>query len=551
MLKKAIFIFVCSVLLWQVLAPPQVAEAQAQDRLVQRESLWVQIWKYLSDHPIILSLIIVTFVTIFSTVMAMVKKDKLLKSLAGQYITIELKDHTRHRGRLRVASEGLEVVAEKANQGNEKVSYLIRKDEFASNIHALVRYHDFLTDREKEEREAEVKAVYHPSIGMRLKRRVRNLMNTMRRVATEAFSLAFGSVKKQFAGTSSKYAGELEKTGEEAITYVTEAAYDSLIDRLIGTKVVVHVSKDLEYVGVLKDYTSQFIELLDVDYHSEWDITVDRGHNQKHERGLTLKKDGNDIVISSKSPFKVRLRHIYWEGDRPNAKRENINKTIEPFGQLRLNIVPPVSNVTVNPFEKLQVPIQFRYQDYKNIRFHFDSVRVADVVMLKNYGIVRNRTEKYEPKLLDFAALADTLLTEKGEELVLEGTSSSIPLSIYNGYLTNLPRERMDVAAVDQQINERWDMMSFFSSLDKKLRPVSNHYLFRVLPLWKPRRILALFSMIQLINEDEKHTHANLLPLVYYTLCHANSKRYHITKEHVMIKKRKRILGLIPRPSHL
>ena len=552
MFRKAILLITCAILLWQAVDLFNEAEAQAQDRLVTKESFWAQKWDWLKDHTVTLSIIVITFTTIVSTVLAMLKKDKLLKGLSGHLVTIELKgsqpgsDGERHRGRLRVESEGLEVVEEQVNSSNEKISYLIHKDE-QSKIHAIVRYHDFLTDREKEERGQEIERVYHPSIGMRLRRRVRNIVNEMRRVATETFSLVFGMIRKPFG----ERAKDLEETGKEVITYATEATYDALIDKLIGTRIVVRVKDNLEYVGVLKDYTKDFIELLDVNYKNAWQTTVKRDDGSKHERGIIMQKDGDDIVIQSKSPFKVTLKHIYWKGDRPDAKREKINQTIEPFGELRFNLMPPTLDVNVQPFEKLQLPTRYHYQNYKTIDVHFESVRVADVVLLKNYGLVRHRTEKFDARILDFGALADAMLTSKDEELVLEGNPAATPLTIYNGYLTNLPRERLDAVAVGSQINKRWTVKNFFTMIDKKLRPVSNHYFLGFLPLTKSRRILATLAAIQMIHSDEKRKSDPLLPFAYSLLCNANSKkRYKTFRRQVMTKKKKRILGFIPRPTH-
>ena len=556
MFRRGILVIICAILLWQVSGLFNEAAAQAQDRLVERESFWAQLWKWLKEHTFAFSILTVTFITIFSTVMAMLKKDKLLKSLAGHLITVELKgsqpghDGARHRGRLRVEPEGLEVVEERANQSNEKVSYLHRKDEY-SKIHALVRYHDFLTDREKAEREEEVRRVYHPSIGMRLRRRIRNIVNRMKEVATEAFSLVFEKVKGQFGA---KYAEDLEKAGEEAVTYVTEASYDALIDRLIGTRVVAYIKPKLEYVGVLKDYTKEFIQLLDVKYKNIWKITVEKNKDySKHARGLTLERKENDVIIQSKSPFRVKLKRIDWtDGGPKDAKRENINKTIEPFGQLKFSLTTSPQDTVIEPFERLQLPMRFAHTGYKKIHFTFESVRVADVVLLKNYGIVRHRTEKYEAKLLDFGALADALLTSKGEELVLEGNPSATPLTIYNGYITNLPPERMDAGEVDEQCNQRWAADSSFAALDKKLRPVSCHCFLGFLPLRKARKILALLALVVAIHSDEKRERVPLLPLIYIALCNANSKkRCRFYKNQVLIKKKRRLFGFLPRPSQV
>ena len=556
MFRNVILAIVSVVLVCQLLGFLDEASAQSVERLDRTESFWVQLWNWLKEHTFLFSIIIVTALTIFSTMMATLRRDRLLKSLAGQLITIELKGDEdedgvdrRYRGRLRVESEGLEVVAERVGEDLEKVSYLLRKDEYGL-IHALVRYHDFLTDREKEAREAEVDRVYHPSIGMRLRRKSRNIVNEMRRVATEAFTLVFGKVRKSFnleAAGGGEYGSQLEEAGQEAVSYATEAAYDTLIDKLIGTRVVAWINEDLEYVGVLKDYTRDFIELLDVDYENEWEVAIEREDRVEHERGIVLRKDGDDIVIQSKSPFEVTLNTIRWEGDRPEAEREDIDETIEPFGEARLNLMPPVLEVEVPSFDELRLSERYHYQAYEEIIFEFSSVRVTDIVMLKNYGIVRHRMEKYDARLLDYGALADALLTNKGGELELEGELESTPLIVHNGYLTNLPRERMDFVELDGQLSKRWEVDRSFANLDKKLRPVSKHYFLRLLPLRKARRVLALFALMMTLYSDENRGKDPILLFhIAFALCNTNRRtKRRSYKQEVLIKKKRRLFKLL------
>lgn len=550
--KKAIIIALCFIMLFEVFVMFNDAEAQAQDRGKKKESFWKNFWEWTKNHTFAFSIATVTLITILSTIMSMVKKDKILKSLTGNLITIELKgsqpdsDGSRYRGRLRVESEGLEVVEEKANQSNEKVSYIIRKDEF-TNIHGLIRYHDLLTDREKEAREIEVKKVHYPSVAMRLRRKTRNIINEMKRVVVETFTLLFGKIKERFG----QYGKELEATGQQVVGYATEATYDALIDRLIGTRVSARVKDNLEYVGVLKDYSPSFIALLNVDYKNTWQTTLEKGKNfTDHERGLIFRLQGNDLIIQSKSPFPITLKHIFWKEDKPDAERKNVNTKIEPFGQLKINVLPPALNIKVSPFEKLQLPVQYAPVEYKKINIHFEAVRVADLMLLKNYGIVRHRAEKFETKILDFGTLAELMLTSKDERMVMQNNPSPSSLSIYNGYLTNLPKERMDFAAVDVQLNQRWNVMNSFNTLEKKIRPISKHYFMGILPFIKPKRIMALIALINIIQADEKRKKDPLLLWIYFTLCKANSRKRRKTtyKKPMLIKKRKRILGLVPKP---
>ena len=167
--------------------------------------------------------------------------------------------------------------------------------------------------------------------------------------------------------------------------------------------------------------------------------------------------------------------------------------------------------------------------------------------MLKTRGIIRHRTEKYDPKLLDFGALADTLLTSKGRELALEGNPGSAPLTVHNGYLTNLPRERMDFAELDGQLNKRWEVDSSFTTLDKKLRPISNHYFLRLLPLRKARRVLTLLALMIMMNSDENRGKDPILSFhIAFALCNANRRRKRRSyKQEVLIKRKRRPLKLL------
>ena len=53
-----------------------------------------------------------------------------------------------------------------------------------------------------------------------------------------------------------------------------ETSYEPLLERYIGHLVVLEMVKNdkvIELPGVLKDYTSEFIELMDVDYSTDKD----------------------------------------------------------------------------------------------------------------------------------------------------------------------------------------------------------------------------------------------------------------------------------------
>ena len=75
-------------------------------------------------------------------------------------------------------------------------------------------------------------------------------------------------MRNTFGGVSDQFKTVSEQMKQEMINSVA-TAYEPLLERHIGRKVVLELVKGdriLEFTGVLKAYTSEFIEIMDVDY---------------------------------------------------------------------------------------------------------------------------------------------------------------------------------------------------------------------------------------------------------------------------------------------
>jgi len=94
----------------------------------------------------------------------------------------------------------------------------------------------------------------------------------------EVLNLLITQAKKATpAGTvltsQDKYVSQMK---QELISSVG-TSYEPLLERYIGRKVVLELIKGdkmFEYSGVLKDYTAEFIEIMDVDYKAQEDEPV-------------------------------------------------------------------------------------------------------------------------------------------------------------------------------------------------------------------------------------------------------------------------------------
>jgi len=219
--------------------------------------------------------ITVIFIVLAAAVAAFIRRrtrDKCLKDFADCMVTLEETGGKVIWGRLNVENTGLEFMypqIHKDSDGHEEASYILYKHEYP-NIGALIRYHDRLSDKNKKAREKELKRTYHPSPAQRIKRKTQNVFKTIRDSVLEIVNLLLSHAKKATpAGsvltTQDKYVSEMKKE----LTGSIGTSFEPLLEKYIGRKVVLELIKGdkiLEYGGVLKDYTAEFVEIMDVDY---------------------------------------------------------------------------------------------------------------------------------------------------------------------------------------------------------------------------------------------------------------------------------------------
>ena len=122
----------------------------------------------------------------------------------------------------------------------------------------------------KKQREKEIKRIYHPGFFRRLKRKTQNIFKTVRDAIVEVLNLLISRAKKTTPIGSTltaqdKYVSQIKQDLMGSVG----TSYEPLLERYIGRKVVLELIKGdkiLEYCGILKDYTAEFIEIMDVDY---------------------------------------------------------------------------------------------------------------------------------------------------------------------------------------------------------------------------------------------------------------------------------------------
>ena len=217
----------------------------------------------------------IIFIICAAGVAAFVRKrsrDKCLRDFEHNMVTLEDTSGKTIWGTLRVENTGLEFVYPEKQQdtdGHDEASYILYKYEYP-NIAAVIRFHDALSDRHKTEREKELKRTYHPGLWRRLKRKILNVFRTVRDSVVEIVNLLISQAKKatpagKVLTAQDKYVGQMKKE----LMGSAGTSFEPLLERYIGHKVVLEMikaDKILEYCGVLKEYTAEFVEIMDVDY---------------------------------------------------------------------------------------------------------------------------------------------------------------------------------------------------------------------------------------------------------------------------------------------
>jgi len=219
--------------------------------------------------------ITIIFIVLATAVGAFVRKrsrDKCLRDFEQNMVTLEDTAGKTIWGKLRVENTGLEFVypeKQKDEDGHDEASYILYKYEYPK-IGVVVRFHDELSEDNKKAREKELEKTYHPTVLRRFKRKIKNVFKTVRDSVMEIVNLLISQAKKatpasKMLTSQDKYVSQMK----QELMGSVGTSFEPLLERYIGHKVVLEMIKGdklFEYCGVLKEYTAEFVEIMDVNY---------------------------------------------------------------------------------------------------------------------------------------------------------------------------------------------------------------------------------------------------------------------------------------------
>ena len=191
------------------------------------------------------------------------RRDVCLKCFEGFHVTLERADGKIVWGVMELESSGLELCYRDSVQDANHVesSYVLYSPEYAG-VQAIYRYVDDLDERDSLRRKKDLQKSFHPGLAVRILRSIQHFFSIASESLTEVLGVIMGSLRKP-AGRYITETGEthLKQLGGSVISHVGRA-YDPLLERFIGQKVVVEMIEGEEvheHVGIFKAYSSDFI----------------------------------------------------------------------------------------------------------------------------------------------------------------------------------------------------------------------------------------------------------------------------------------------------
>jgi hypothetical protein len=304
-------------------------------------------------------------------------RDRCLKSWDGFHITVEYADGKVIWGVMRLEPTGMELSYLDTIQDEKHIesTFLIYNSEY-KNIQAIYRYADKLSEWGKKQRARDVAKSFHPGPLRRLGRKVRNFMSTATDSLNEVMGVVLGRVQKSgsryLTGDSTAALGKL---GGQVIGHAG-SMYDPLLEHYVGRRVVIELTEGdevHEHVGILKNYSADFIEILEVQYPQRQALALKPDGAFESERLVVFGRNGG-LEVSNHDSWPILIVAL-TAGDR----EEPVNAVVDSG-----------ETIMLHP----------KTQSLGNARLHIQLVRELDMILPRNRCVVRHRAESVEAEKL-------------------------------------------------------------------------------------------------------------------------------------------------------
>jgi len=304
------------------------------------------------------------------------RRDPCLKSFEGFHVTLERSDGKVVWGVFELESTGLELRYRDSVQDSNHVesSYILYSEEYG-DLRAIYRYADDLSDENRRRRYSDIEHSFHPGPMRRMGRAMRHFLSTAAESINDVIGIFIGRLKKP-AGRYISDTGEthLKSLGSMFIGHVGHA-HDPLLERFIGQKMVVEILETNdeihEHVGIFKNYSPDFVEMLDIQYPKHQALIIDALDCE--DDCIRVWNGDGTLNVKNLTEQPVLLQHLVVE-----QEEELLNVVLDAGMQIELNLD--------NRFEKA--------------RLHFRVVRELDIVVPRTRCLIRHRADQHNEEQL-------------------------------------------------------------------------------------------------------------------------------------------------------
>lgn len=304
------------------------------------------------------------------------RRDPCLKSFTGYNVTLEHADGKLVWGKLDLAATGLELRYASSVQDTRHVesSFILYGDEFAS-IQAIYRYIDQLDEESRAKRKKDLRRSFRPGPLRRFTRSLRNFMSVASESLAEVAGVIVGGLRRP-AGRYITDQGEtqLKNLSSTFITHVG-TGYDPLLERFVGQKMVFEVVEDdeiHEHVGIFKQYSPDFFEILDVQFPQREQLAIEEAGAPASDL-IQVTRTGNSLHVANRSQ-KLLLLHSLQVDDHEEA----LHVVVDAGESVELHPDAPFGAATL----------------------HFRVTRELDMIMPRHRCVVRHRAEFHSTEVV-------------------------------------------------------------------------------------------------------------------------------------------------------
>lgn len=300
---------------------------------------------FLLDNIFLLTIIFIFLSALVTAILKERARDRCLKDFRDYPVILELENENKVIwGILSLYSNGLELYYRDSYldpEGQIKASFILYKDEWPG-LMAIYRCAQDLDPKAIDRRKRDIRHTYQPSVFRRVLRYMRNLFNTLRDAVNKSLGLIVGQAKKSMPSSKvlSTQDTAIKQLGETFVEYASYA-YDAVLERLIGKKVVaeiLHHGALLEYIGILKEYSANFVEILSINKSLEFIFPFPPNGISREYHHLNVKVQEDGMFIKNKGKTAIIVFGLVGEG-----YEQKWDHTLNPgeFMEKRFDQPPP------------------------------------------------------------------------------------------------------------------------------------------------------------------------------------------------------------------